>query len=330
MMKSKIYALLLTCFLATQSTLMGQENVNQFVPESAFALIDIDVSQIKQQFVNEEGQFVSDYFPTEVLTAMGQTYLGFDYMLINRIRIVVAEGEDSLQDLRVGLIYDFAEAVDIGSKFEAEEASYQVGDKDVFMDMDFGLECLQLDEKTVFHATVDFMADLVNAKDVSTPLTALLDSSTGKGSEVLGLLSFDQIKEKYAAMVEETPIPKPMSFLNAAPRYLKSAEFRIANHMMTLDMLSEDEKSAGKLQMTAKRLVGLAKESAKSSMADMMMGMDGDPVGESMAAYLERLIDTIATDVAPKKEENRVKMQLRTDAAWVSILFPMLFGFFVF
>ncbi len=324
MMKFKIQLLFLLFLSCSQASLYGQETGNRFIPESAFAVLDVDVEQIKQQFMNADGQFVSEYFPAEILTAMGETYVGFDYMSLRKIRIVVAEGESSLADLRVGLVYEFENTVDIGSKFEDVEVTSDIEGRPVYMDVDFGLECMQLDESTVLHATEGFMAELVQARDVSTPLTALLAASKAKDSEVLGVMSFEQIKDAYAELVAENPIPKPMSFLNGIHRFLKSAEFRVADHMMTLEMQSEDEKSAGKLQMIAKRLVGMGKVGAKSNMG-MMMGMEGDPVMDSMSGYAVRLIDLIATELAPKQEGNQVMMQIKTDAAWCSIL-PFLWG----
>lgn len=326
MMKIKIQLLLLLCFFVSQSVLRGQENENRFIPESAFAFFDVDVAQIKKQFINADGKFVSEYFPTEILTAMGETYQGFDYMTIRRIRVVVAEGENSLEDLRIGLVYEFDEATDMGAKFDTQEPISEIDGTPVFMDADFGLECMQLDETTVLHASMDFMPELASARNVSTPLTALLDASTAKGSEVLGVVSFEQIKDKFAALVAENPIPKPMSFLNAAPRFLKSAEFHVADHKMTLEMLSEDAKSAKKLEMSAKRLIGLGKEAMKSNFMGMGFG-GGDPVEESMGAYTERVIEMMAAEVAPNLEENRVTMQMKTDAVWFMMVVSMFFGF---
>lgn len=318
---TKIKFLFILTFLFSHAALCGQESENRFIPESAFALVDVDVKQIKQQFIHADGTFVSEYFPSEIFTTMGETYQGFDYMLLRRIRVVVAEGKDSLAELRVGVVYEFDEAADIGAKFESQEPISEIDGVPVFMDADFGLECMQLDETTVLHATPDFMSELVKARNVSTPLTALLDASTAKGSEVLGVMSFDQIKDKYAALVDKNPIPEPLNFLNAAPRFFKSAEFRVADHKMTLVMLSEDENSAKKLQASAKRLVGLGKESLKENF--MNMGMGGDPVGDSMEAYMRRVVELMAAELTPVKEDNRVTMELKTDAAWV-MMFLML------
>lgn len=328
MMKSKILLFLLLCLIYPLSPLRAQESKNQFIPESAFALIDIDVEQIKSQFINSDGKFVSDYFPAEVVTTMGETYLGFDYMTIRKVRIVIAEGENSLDDIRMGLVYEFDKAVDIKAKFNDENVTYEIGDIPVHMDMDFGLECMQLNETTVLHATPDFMRELSKAKNVSTPLTALLDASTAKGSEILGVFSFDQIKEDYSKVVSERPIPEPLGFLNGAHRLLNTAEFRVADHMMTLEMSSDNEKTAAKLRLISKRLVGLGKASALESVEGMLGGMEGDPVSASMVAYFERVIETIATELAPVQDGNQVTMKLKTDAAWFSLVIPMMFGFF--
>ncbi len=325
MMKFKLYLLLLFSISCSQTSLFGQETENRFIPESAFGMIDVDVAQFKQQFINADGQFVSEYFPAEIISALGESYIGFDCMSLRRVRIVLAEGESSLVDLRLGFVYEFEKTVDISSKFGDAESTSDIEGRPVYMNVDLGLECMQLDETTVLHATEGFMAEFVLAKNVSTPLTALLAASNAKGSEVLGLLSFEQIKDDYEALVTENPIPKSMSFLNGAHRFLKSAEFKVVDHMMTLELLSEDEKSAGKLQMIAKRLVGLGKEGVKSDA--MGMGMEGDPVMDSMTSYRERLIDLIATELAPKQEGSHVTMQIKTDAAWCSTLLPFLLGF---
>ena len=282
-------------------------------------MVDINVALLKQQFVNEEQQFVSEYFPSETITAMGEEYYGFDLMEIRNIRIVVAEGKGTLNDLQVGIVYEFDQTVDIGVKYQVEDRASVIDNQPVYSDMSIGFECFQLNETTVLHATPDFMEELVHARNVSTPLTAMLGEAEAEESEILAVLAFEQIKNAYAEMVEANPIPQPLNVLNGAHRLLKSAEFRVMDHKMTLEMLSYDEKLALKLQVTVKRLIGLSR-----GLAAMLDQEGNEPITEALVAYIERVIELACKDLAPKQERAQVTMELHTDAAWASIV-PFVF-----
>ena len=316
-MNSKIfrgvfYSLL--CLLSVwcqPSSLHAKQIDNEYIPESAFGIVDVDIAKLKQQWVNE-------YFPSEVITAMGEEYYGFDLMAVKKIRVLVAEGETSLEDLQVGIIYELEQAVDIASNYQEQTPEFMIDGQPVYFSFYAGLQCVQPKDTTVLFASADLLKEMALANNVSTPLTQQMTETEMGDSEVLGLLAFEQIKDAYEELVSENPIPHPMGVLNSTHHFLKSAEFRMTDGEMNLRMVSYDEKQARKLKIAAKRLLGLAKTAILGGVAMMTDGED--PVARAVVAYTERIILLLDQDLSPKRDGVEVTMRLKSEAAVIGLV----------
>lgn len=310
--------LLLSSFVPSP-LLFGQEQSTDYVPQEAFAAVIINIEAMKKQPD-------ADYFPYEIVSAMGKQNYGFDPADITSAKLIIGMNERDLQTPpKVGAIIGLKKPMELAESLREQSTPTVVDGTEIFFDRNLEMYVVQADSKTILFASTEPFAVLMAAsKNVKTPFTKLL-AGASSDRMVQVVVSVEKLKPTLEQLLEEAPAPPPFGAVNKLPEQIQSLDIT-SNVLAGIDLVMEitaySEDDARKVEKTIKQLLTIAKASALGFMATQVDS--SDIVQQAQYDYAARIGDKLEQELMPTREGKKLTITLKHEFANVGVLTALL------
>jgi hypothetical protein len=330
---ASVIALTFVLILFSQSVAVAQifgggsgEKVNtEFVPKTAFASAVV----FPQRFSKDPNYKL---FPREVVTAWGESELGFDPLLIKQMTWMVKVPED-LSEWEMAppvwaVVLHFEELQGLNGKLIDKLEQKTLAGKAIFSGAEIGMPSfLIVDELTVISAEDEsFIEEMLLSKGTNS-LTELMKNN-GVSGQTLAFVDlemarpvFEQIKEKMGA---DQALP-PLSNIMRIPDLLDSFELGIDTDGTVegkLIMHTANDETAEELETNLAEVLKLVKSML---VAEATKRVDrSDPVGIATIQYSNRIADKYEARLTPKRTGSDLTIEAKEELLAIPYLFTLM------
>jgi type II secretory pathway pseudopilin PulG len=306
-----------------------QDSVQDYIPSSAFALVDIKPkSALAQPSMN--------LVPTELIKVFGEKELGVNLLEIGQVTFVMDQIIDPDRaeppDFGVRIQFDSPQTLSekVLGKMEAStlegRKSYVVGREQVSL--------VIVDEKTLMLGTDNFLKKMLNARGASSPLLTRLKAASP--DDHLNLIVM--VEPIRALLKEQLPppsqVPPPFREFLKLPDLIGSISYRSnfsPAEIAQLTIEAVDGAAVEEINRMMEQAVELAKAAALSAIAEQINFNDQD-YRDAVMAYADRLTAAIKQGIKPVVSGNDLVYDLNavqggnnaTSVATIGVLTGML------
>ena len=311
--------LLVVCLIFSCTNIQyAQEQSTDYVPKEAFAAIIVNIDVLKKTPD-------SDYFPHEIVSALGKQNYGIELTEIKSAKMIFGINDDRPQDEpKMGVILEFKKNFDLAEEIK-EQDSTVVDGTEIFYDRNMGMHMVQTAPKSIIFATSEpFALVMAASKNVKNPFTKLLaNAKSDKMFQVL--VSVEKLKPVLQNVLSEYPAPPPFGSVNKLHDQIKSMDLTtnmLGGIDLELVIKAHSDGDARKVEKTIKHLLKLAKASVLAGMAAMVDSED--IVQQAQYDYAQRISDKLESELTPARKGDTLTIKFKNDIANVGVLTALL------
>lgn len=301
------------------SSCPAQEQSTDFVPKEAFGAVILNIDALKDSPDSE-------YFPHEIVSAIGKKYYGFDLAEVKSAKLIFGIHDERPQaGPLVGVIIDFKRHFELGDNFKDKGVPTRVDGTDIYFDQNMNMHLVQTAPKTViFASTEPFALVMAASKNVKNPFTRLL--AKAESDKMIQLVvSVEKLKPVLQNLLADSPAPPPFDALNRLSEQVKSIDVSttlLGGIDLEIEIVANSVNDAKQVQKTIKQMLALAKASALAYMAAEID--DEDIIQRAQFDYAQRLGDKLEKELAPTRKDEVLTIKFKNDIANVGVLTALL------
>jgi prepilin-type processing-associated H-X9-DG protein len=291
-----------------------------FVPTDAIAAV---VVQPRRVLAGPEAEF----YPTELLTVLGNKNVGFDPRDIQQMMMVIGLPDGPQMGagppMRFGIVFRFAKPIDIGkvgTKIAPHGSDANWDGVKVRADNNpQGGFCGFVDDRTAIFSNEEGLHWLLSAKPGDSSLRKLL-SEADDVPDLQALTSIEALRPMLAPIMgmAAQQLPPPLLPLTKLPTLADTVTISVKQGLhgmihFKLDAATADDKSAQELEGVIKQMLEMARTMALEQLSYNAGASSDDPeISQAMMQYAGRISERIVAALQPTRGRNRVILKGET------------------